>query len=73
MAASSTHTKATLSPTENLLIGAAGGAVETSFQMPIITYKFCSQEGRAMPSNIARWYRGVFVQAGEIFLCRNQT
>ena len=61
------NVKATLSPAENLIIGAFGGAVETSVQMPILTWKFCSQEGRAFPTTVGGWYRGVFVQAGKIF------
>ena len=55
-----------LSPLENLAVGAAGGALETCIQMPILTYKFCVQEGRPIPTNISGWYRGVFVQAGTV-------
>mmetsp|Transcript_62391 Transcript_62391/g.75086 ORF Transcript_62391/g.75086 Transcript_62391/m.75086 type:complete len:281 (+) Transcript_62391:81-923(+) len=55
-----------LSPFENLAVGAFGGAVETFLQMPLLTYKFCVQEGRALPTTIPAWYRGVAVQAGTI-------
>jgi hypothetical protein len=55
-----------LSPLENLAVGALGGALETCLQMPIITYKFCVQEGRALPRNASGWYRGVFVQASTV-------
>jgi hypothetical protein len=55
-----------LSPLENLAVGALGGALETCLQMPIITYKFCVQEGRALPRNVSGWYRGVFVQASTV-------
>jgi hypothetical protein len=55
-----------LSPLENLSVGALGGALETCLQMPIITYKFCVQEGRALPRNVSGWYRGVSVQASTV-------
>jgi hypothetical protein len=54
-----------LSPAENLSVGAFGGALETCLQMPILTYKFCLQEGRALPTSVSGWYRGVGVQAGQ--------
>ena len=55
-----------LSPVENLAVGALGGALETTLQMPIPTYKFCLQEGRPLPKSISGWYRGVVVQAGTV-------
>jgi len=55
-----------LSPLENLSVGAFGGALETCLQMPILTYKFCVQEGRALPTSFAGWYRGVFIQASTV-------
>ena len=55
-----------LTPLENLAVGAAGGCLETTLQMPILTYKFATQEGRALPRTAAGWYRGVFVQAGTV-------
>jgi len=55
--------KATLSPSENITVGAIGGAVETALQMPNITYKFCSQEGRPFQRTFYGWYRGVLIQA----------
>lgn len=55
-----------LSPMENLGVGALGGALEVSIQMPILTFKFCVQEGRALPTSAAGWYRGVGVQAGTV-------
>ena len=55
-----------LSPIENLAVGAFGGALETCLQMPILTYKFCLQEGRSLPKSLAGWYRGIAVQAGTI-------
>jgi solute carrier family 25 (mitochondrial 2-oxodicarboxylate transporter), member 21 len=62
----STASRVPLSPLENLVVGAMGGALETSLQMPILTYKFCLQEGRALPTSIPGWYRGVGVQAGTV-------
>ena len=56
----------TLTPIENLSVGAVGGALETCLQMPILTYKFCVQEGRALPQSVGGWYRGVTVQAGTV-------
>jgi solute carrier family 25 2-oxodicarboxylate transporter 21 len=31
-----------------------------------VTFKFCKQEGRALPTSIGGWYRGVGVQAGTV-------
>lgn len=58
--------RASLTSTENLAVGALGGALETCLQMPVLTYKFCVQEGRALPTAIPGWYRGVAVQAGTV-------
>lgn len=55
-----------LSDTENLLVGAIGGTIETSLQMPLITWKICVQEGRAYPTVLREWYRGVFINAGSL-------
>ena len=55
-----------LSPVENLMVGSFSGALETCLQMPILTYKFCRQEGRSLPKSISGWYRGVGVQAGTV-------
>lgn len=63
---SSSLPRVPLSPTENLLVGAAGGCLETCLQMPVLTYKFCLQEGRAIPTTIPGFYRGVGVQAGTL-------
>lgn len=55
-----------LSPVENLMVGSFSGALETCLQMPILTYKFCRQEGRSLPKSVSGWYRGVGVQAGTV-------
>jgi len=55
-----------LSISENLAVGSFAGALETCLQMPVLTYKFCLQEGRALPASPAAWYRGVAVQAGTV-------
>ena len=49
-----------------MVVGAAGGIVETSVLMPIITYKVCVQEGRPLPRGVGGWYRGVGVSAGAL-------
>lgn len=54
-----------LSPTQNLTVGCLSGAVESTVNMPVKTYKFCAQEGRALPKSVSGWFRGVGVQAGE--------
>lgn len=56
----------TLSPAENVGVGAVGGALETCLQMPVLTYKLCAQEKRALPTTVAGWYRGVGIQAGTV-------
>lgn len=45
----------------NIAVGAIGGAAETALQMPTITYKFCSQEGRLFPRAFSGWYREVLI------------
>jgi len=55
-----------LSPMENLAVGSFSGALETSIQMPILTYKLCLQEGRPLPQTMKGWFRGVAVQAGTV-------
>eukprot|EP00928_Gymnodinium_smaydae_P026920 TRINITY_DN20981_c0_g3_i1.p1 TRINITY_DN20981_c0_g3~~TRINITY_DN20981_c0_g3_i1.p1 ORF type:complete len:273 (-),score=33.70 TRINITY_DN20981_c0_g3_i1:158-976(-) len=55
-----------LSPHENIAVGAFGGALETCMLMPVLTFKFCTQEGRKLPQNFGGWYRGVGVQAGTV-------
>jgi len=65
-AAESPRVKVPLSPFENVVVGAVGGALETCLQMPILTFKFCKQEGRPLPASIGGWYRGVGVQAGTV-------
>mmetsp|Transcript_14269 Transcript_14269/g.17640 ORF Transcript_14269/g.17640 Transcript_14269/m.17640 type:complete len:280 (-) Transcript_14269:149-988(-) len=57
--------RAQLSADENLAVGLVGGMVETVINMPILTYKFCKQEGRPYPK-FPGMYRGVFVQAGSV-------
>mmetsp|Transcript_5888 Transcript_5888/g.7122 ORF Transcript_5888/g.7122 Transcript_5888/m.7122 type:complete len:278 (+) Transcript_5888:168-1001(+) len=57
--------RAQLSPDENLAAGLVGGMLETVINMPILTYKFCKQEGRPFPK-FPGMYRGVFVQAGSV-------
>ena len=50
-----------LSYYENLAVGVGGGCVETAALMPVLTWKFCAQEGRALPklphtlASIAPW------------------
>jgi len=56
----------TLTEFESLLVGAIGGTIETSIQMPLITWKICVQEGRSFPKNIREWYRGVFINASSL-------
>jgi len=49
-----------------LMVGAIGGTLETSLQMPLITWKICVQEGRPKPTVLREWYRGVFINAGSL-------
>jgi hypothetical protein len=55
-----------LNEIENIGVGMVGGVTETCLLMPVLTAKFCLQEGRPLPKNIGGWYRGVFVQAGNV-------
>ena len=56
-----------LSYNENLGVGVVGGCVETAALMPVLTWKFCVQEGRPLPPMpSAAWYRGVGVLAGSV-------
>lgn len=54
-----------LSYHENLSVGIVGGCVETAALMPVLTWKFCSQEGRPYP-RFPHMYRGVTVLAGSV-------
>lgn len=54
-----------LDSSENLIVGSVGGMLETSVLMPVLTWKFCTQEGRPYPK-FPGMYRGVFVQAGSV-------
>ena len=57
-----------LSYYENLAVGVGGGCFETAALMPVLTWKFCAQEGRALPTlprtlgSIAPWYRAMWEQ-----------
>eukprot|EP00486_Rosalina_sp_Unknown_P005962 CAMPEP_0201564616 /NCGR_PEP_ID=MMETSP0190_2-20130828/3066_1 /ASSEMBLY_ACC=CAM_ASM_000263 /TAXON_ID=37353 /ORGANISM="Rosalina sp." /LENGTH=288 /DNA_ID=CAMNT_0047981025 /DNA_START=28 /DNA_END=894 /DNA_ORIENTATION=+ len=55
-----------LSEFEALMVGAIGGTIETTIQMPLITWKICVQEGRAYPASLREWYRGVFINASSL-------
>jgi len=68
MAQSSNQSKprAILTGYENIGVGMVGGVTETCLLMPVLTAKFCLQEGRPLPSRIGGWYRGVGVQAGNV-------
>ena len=56
-----------LSYNENLGVGIVGGCVETAALMPVLTWKFCVQEGRPLPPFPSwTWYRGVAVLAGSV-------
>ena len=57
--------RATLDEKENLAVGVAGGCTETLVLMPVLTWKFCLQEGRPYPP-FPGMYRGVMVQAGSV-------
>jgi len=59
-------TRAYLSPAENLGVGVVGGCLETSLQMPLLSWKWSIQEGRPLPSSLGGYYRGVFAQAGSV-------
>jgi len=57
---------ALLNELENVGVGIVGGATETCLLMPMLTAKFCLQEKRPFPTTPGGWYRGVFVQAGNL-------
>jgi len=57
------RSRAQLSPFMNIAVGGAGGMIETYMQMPMITWKYCIQEGRTYPKTIPGWWRGGIVQA----------
>ena len=55
-----------LNPMESMAVGCIGGTAEVLLQMPVITYKFCVQEGRALPSSFSGFYTGIGIQAGSV-------
>lgn len=57
--------RAFLSASENVVVGSVGGIMETSLLMPVLTWKFCTQEGRPYPK-FPGMYRGLGVQAGSV-------
>lgn len=65
-AGSAPKPRALLSGPENIGVGVVGGVTETCLLMPVLTAKFCLQEGRPFPSTPGGWYRGVVVQAGNV-------
>jgi len=65
-AGSASKPRALLSGPENIAVGCAGGVTETCLLMPVLTAKFCLQEGRPFPTTPGGWYRGVVVQAGNV-------
>jgi hypothetical protein len=36
------------------------------FTVPLITFKICVQDGRALPTSVGGWYRGVFANAASL-------
>lgn len=66
MAAEKKLTRAYLSPAENVGLGIFGGMAETTIFMPILTWKFCIQEGRPLPRNLTGLYRGMFAQVSSV-------
>ena len=60
-----TNIRPSLSYNENLAAGVVGGCVETAALMPVLTWKFCLQEGRPYP-RFPGMYRGVTVVAGSV-------
>ena len=66
-ALASAPVRPSLSYNENLGVGIIGGCVETAALMPVLTWKFCVQEGRPLPPFPSwAWYRGVAVLAGSV-------
>ena len=47
-------------------MGALAGVLGVSAIMPIQTYKFCIQSGRALPTALPEFYRGLPVQAAAV-------
>eukprot|EP00948_MAST-09A_sp_MAST-9A-sp1_P000612 g612.t1 len=58
--------KPLLSPSESLVVGCIGGTLEVMIQMPVITRKFCVQEGRKLPATFGGYYTGIGIQAGSV-------
>jgi len=58
--------RAQLSPFMNIAVGGCGGMIETYVQMPIITWKYCTQEGRKFPTTLPGWWRGGIVQSSSV-------
>lgn len=58
--------RAALTAGENMAMGGLGGTLETCLLMPLLTWKFTVQEGRALPTKLTHWYRGVVVQAANV-------
>ena len=59
------HLRPSLSENENLAVGIVGGCTETLILMPVLTWKFCAQEGRPYP-RFPGMYRGAGVLASSV-------
>lgn len=66
MAPEGASKRALLSEVENLGVGVVGGTVETVINMPVLTAKFCLQEGRPFPKSFGGFYVGTAMQAGNV-------
>ena len=60
------NNKKKLSSYNHLFAGIVGGTIETFINMPLITYKFNSQNNNPMPKNILGWYKGIIPQVSTV-------
>lgn len=51
--------RALLTKGENFVVGAFGSLIASMIQMPILTWKFCTQRGVALPETWVGMYRGI--------------
>lgn len=61
-----TAPRALLSPTENFVVGTSGSLLASTIQMPVLTWKFCTQQGIPLPDTIGGMYRGLGVRLSSV-------
>lgn len=58
--------RALLTSAENFFVGTSASLLASSIQMPVLTWKFCTQRGIPMPDTFAGLYRGIGIRLSAV-------